>query len=212
MLRRSIAHWQGSVIRMMRLSPVQVARKRQKKATRDAQAPKGARHGLRRLIRDDSAVAALEFAMVAPIFLLLIMGVLENGLTLWQQSVLDNATRDAARLIQTGQQQGGGSSFSTRLCSEITGLMTCSALQYRAQTASTFAVISPSISTNSSGVATGFTAYPTGLSNTGLTTGKDTVIQVIYTRTYIVPWLGQVMSGSKDYEQLVATAAFQIEP
>jgi Flp pilus assembly protein TadG len=197
---------------MMRLSPVRVARKRQKIAQCDAKAPAGAWRGLRHLVRDDSAVAALEFAMVAPIFLLLIMGVLENGLTLWQQSVLDNAARDAARLIQTGQQQGGGTTFVSRLCSEITGLMSCSSLQYRVQTGSTFAGISPSISTGSGGTATGFTAYPTAVANTGLTAGKDTVVQVIYTRTYIVPWLGQVMSGSKDYEQLVATAAFRIEP
>lgn len=197
---------------MTRLSPVRVARKRQKVAQRDAQAPNGAGRGLRRLVRDDSAVAALEFAMVAPIFLLLILGVLENGLTLWQQSVLDNATRDAARLIETGQQQGGGTTFVTQLCNEITGLMKCSALQYRVQTGGTFAGMSSSISTGSGGAATGFSTYPTAVASTSLTAGKDTLVQVIYTRTYIVPWLGQVMSGSNDYEQLVATAAFQIEP
>jgi Flp pilus assembly protein TadG len=197
---------------MTRLSPVRLARTRQKVAQRDATAPKGAWRRLRRVVRDDSAVAALEFAMVGPIFLLLILAVLENGLTLWQQSMLDNATRDAARLIETGQQQGGGATFISQLCNEISGLMKCSALQYRVQTGSSFAGMSSSISTGSGGAATGFSAYPTAVANTNLSAGKNALVQVIYTRTYIVPWLGQVMSGSNDYEQLVATAAFQIEP
>lgn len=197
---------------MTPLSPVRVARKRQKLAQRDAKAAAGGWRLVRRLVRDESALAALEFAMVGPIFLLLIMGVLENGLTLWQQSMLDNATRDAARLIETGQQQGGGTNFATKLCNEISGLMQCSALQYRVQTGSTFAGISSTLSIGSGGTATGFTAYPNTLSSTGLSAGKDTLVQVIYTRSYIVPWLGKAMSGTNDYKQLLSTAAFQIEP
>src|SRR5665213_3014005 len=91
--------------------------------SRAAAPPVGARRRLCRVFADSSAVTGLEFAMVGPIFLLLILGVLENGLTLWTQSLLDNATRDAARLTLTGQSQNGGTGFATQLCNEVSGLM-----------------------------------------------------------------------------------------
>jgi Flp pilus assembly protein TadG len=164
---------------------------------------------LRAVFRDRSGVSGLEFAMVGPIFLLLIFGVIENGLTLWTQSVLDNATRDASRLLQTGQAQNGGTSFVTQLCNEVSGLMSCSALQYRVQTGASFAGMSPTIATGSGGTLTGFSKYPTSVS--GGTAGQDTLIQVVYTRTYIIPWVGKMMSASGS-EQLLATATFQVEP
>jgi Flp pilus assembly protein TadG len=169
----------------------------------------GALARLRTLWRSEGGVTALEFAMIGPIFMLLIMGVLENGLTLWSQSMLDNATRDASRLMQTGQAQSGGTSFATQLCNDVSGLMKCSALQYRIQTGSTFAGMSSTIATGSGGTLTGFSTYPTAVSNSSA--GQDTMVQVVYTRTFIVPWVGRVMTNGTS-QRLVSTAVFQTEP
>lgn len=188
------------------------ARKHGRVASGEAKARSRAGAFMRRFLGDRSGVTGLEFAMIGPIFLLMILAVLENGFTLWTQSVLDNATRDAARLIETGQSQSGGTAFVTQLCNEISGFMNCSALQYRVQTSSTFAGISPAITIGSGGSATGFSAYPTAVSTTSLTAGTDVLVQVIYKRTYLVPWVGKIMSGSADYEELFATATFQVEP
>jgi Flp pilus assembly protein TadG len=167
---------------------------------------------LRGLLRDNSGVTGLEFAMVGPIFLLMVMAVLENGFTLWTQSVLDNATRDASRLLQTGQSQSGGTTFVTQLCNEISGFMSCSQLQYRVQTGSTFAGISPTVTIGSGGAASGFSAYPTAVSTSSVTAGTDVLVQVIYKRNFVIPWVGKVMTGNNDYEELLATATFQVEP
>lgn len=175
-----------------------------------AQSGAGAR--LRGLIRDDGGVTGLEFAMIGPIFLLMVLAVLENGFTLWTQSVLDNATRDASRLLQTGQSQSGGTSFVTQLCNEISGFMSCAQLQYRVQTGSTFAGITPTVTIGSGGTASGFSAYPTAVSTSSLTAGADVLVQVIYKRNFLVPWVGKVMTGTNDYEELLATATFQVEP
>jgi Flp pilus assembly protein TadG len=182
-----------------------VARKHGKRVESDATARKSVMARLRSFIRDDGGVSGLEFAMVGPIFLLLILAVMENGLTMWTQSVLDNATRDAARLLQTGQTQGGGTAFQTQLCNEVSGLMKCSSLKYRVQNGANFAGMT---STIPSGL-TGFSSYPTAV--TGGTAGQDSLVQVVYTRNFIVPWVGKLMSAS-DSEILVATAAFQVEP
>jgi Flp pilus assembly protein TadG len=189
---------------------------RARKSGKIAHSDGAARHRvgarLRGLLRDTSGITGLEFAMIGPIFLLMVMAVLENGFTLWTQSVLDNATRDASRLLQTGQSQSGGTSFATQLCNEISGFMSCSQLQYRVQNGSTFAAISPSISFGTGGAATGFSAYPTAVSTSSLTAGTDVVVQVIYKRNFIIPWVGKIMTGTSDYEELLATATFQIEP
>ena len=58
----------------------------------------------RRLRRDaEKGSAAIEFAMVAPVFFLMLMGTVEAGVMFFAQSTLQNAVNDAARLVQTGQ-------------------------------------------------------------------------------------------------------------
>ena len=61
------------------------------------------RGGLR---RDESGSAAVEFALVVPIFLVFMYSFFEIGWFYFTNSVLDASTSDAARLVKTGQVQG----------------------------------------------------------------------------------------------------------
>jgi Flp pilus assembly protein TadG len=168
-------------------------------------------HGLAALAglrRDTRGATVIEFAIVGPIFLLLVLAVIENGLTLFSQSVLDNATRDAARLAMTGQVQLGGASFPTLLCNELSGIMPCANLQYRVQTGSSFGSLSPAV-TNSGGTLQGFQSYPTapaaGIAN------QYVLVQVGYNRSYLIPWVGQYFNASGS-AMLMSTQAFENEP
>lgn len=78
--------------------------------------------------------AAIEFAMVAPVFFVLLMGTIEAGVIFFAQSALQNALNDTARLVRTGQTgcyttSGGNcvamtqAQFRTRLCSEVSVLL-----------------------------------------------------------------------------------------
>lgn len=78
--------------------------------------------------------AAIEFAMVAPVFFILLMGTIEAAVIFFSQSVLQNAVNDTSRLIRTGQSacwttSGGNcqtmtaAQFRTRLCSEASTLL-----------------------------------------------------------------------------------------
>ncbi|MFO1242627.1 MAG: TadE family protein [Rickettsiales bacterium] len=49
------------------------------------------------LIKDQSGAALIEFAFVAPIFFLLLMGIVELGLFFYAQNVIENATAASAR-------------------------------------------------------------------------------------------------------------------
>ena len=162
---------------------------------------------LRRLARDTRASSTIEFAIIGPITLMLVLSVIENAMALFSQSILDNATRDAARLTLTGQAQNGGTSFATQLCNEISSYMKCSNVSYRIQTSTKFANLSPNIATGNP--PTGFTAYPGSM--TGGNAGDFVLIQVVYNRSFFIPWVGKLLAASGS-DQIITTAAFENEP
>ena len=57
---------------------------------------------LRRLRREDSGVTILEFAMIAPVMLLLLLGFFDLGYRSYASSVLQGALHDAARMATVG--------------------------------------------------------------------------------------------------------------
>ena len=60
---------------------------------------------LRRLRADKRGTAAIEFAIVAPVFLMLMMSMFEIGWFYFTSSTVDAAVAKNARLIRTGQVQ-----------------------------------------------------------------------------------------------------------
>lgn len=47
--------------------------------------------------KGEKGAAAVEFALVLPLLVMLLVGMLEFGLVLWRQEMMTNATREAAR-------------------------------------------------------------------------------------------------------------------
>ncbi len=60
-----------------------------------------------RIRRDDSGATAIEFALVAPILFLLMIGIIELGLILVAMNVIEGSVRNAARLGITGSDYAG---------------------------------------------------------------------------------------------------------
>jgi Flp pilus assembly protein TadG len=163
-------------------------------------------HFLRRFWRGERGSAIVEFAFVAPVFLLLLCMIIENGLMLYSQSVLDNATRDGARLIEVGKVQNSGSStlFTDKVCNGVKGLIPCANLQYRVQSSGAFSSMNPAVTVNGSG----------NMQNTGFSFGTQNqfvLVQVGYKRSYFIPWVGKIVSANNN-ALLVSTIALQNEP
>ena len=81
----------------------------------------------------EDGVAAIEFAIFAIPFFLLIMGIIEIGIMFGAATVLNGATEDAARLIRTGQAQNSGDAekdFAEELCNQIKAFVDCDDLKY----------------------------------------------------------------------------------
>src|SRR3954454_11012029 len=81
-----------------------------------------ARKALRRFRRNRRGSAAVEFALVAPVFFALLFAIIETAIVFFAGQVLETVTQDSARMIMTGQAQTGGysqSQFKDYVCGRI---------------------------------------------------------------------------------------------
>jgi len=85
--------------------------------------------GIRRasFLGDRNGASAVEFALIAPIFLALMFSILEAGYFFFITSAVDAANAKAARLIRTGQAQGGISrdDFYDEICDIVSKFGNC---------------------------------------------------------------------------------------
>jgi Flp pilus assembly protein TadG len=92
---------------------------------------------LRRFRRNRRGSAAVEFALVAPLFFGLLFAIIETGMVFFANEVLETVTQDSARIIQTGQAMTSGgvsatqtgpltaAQFQQYVCTQIPALFSC---------------------------------------------------------------------------------------
>jgi Flp pilus assembly protein TadG len=91
---------------------------------------------LRRLAgfrRDENGAAAIEFAVIAPIFFFLMFVIAETALLFIAEQVMDNAVFETARLIRTGQVQGADMTeeeFEEEVCDRMSVFVDCAGTFY----------------------------------------------------------------------------------
>jgi Flp pilus assembly protein TadG len=90
------------------------------------------RSALRRFRRHRCGSAAVEFALVAPVFFALLFAIIETGLVFFAGQVLETGVQDAGRQLYTHQLQDGGltpekqkEKFQQDLCDRVKVLLTC---------------------------------------------------------------------------------------
>jgi Flp pilus assembly protein TadG len=167
-----------------------------------------------RRMRADSTKgsAAIEFAMVAPIFFALLMGTFEASIMFFSQAVLQNAVTEMAREIRTGQIQTGGisqSQFRTDICNMTAPLVPCNNnLQIDVESYSGASSISYAGALNSNGTLnTSLNNYATG------SPCNVVLVRAFYTEpiyTPVLDWFLVNMSGNMHL--ITAASAFRNEP
>jgi Flp pilus assembly protein TadG len=169
------------------------------------------RKTLRRFRRNRRGSAAVEFALVAPVFFALLFAIIETAIVFFAGQVLETVTQDSARMILTGQAQTTGysqSDFKTYVCGKITVLFDCvTGISIDVQSYSAFSSVS--ISDPIDG-GKNFVA-PNNYNPGG--PGDIVVVRLFYQWPLIVTGLGYNianLTGSK--RLLTATAAFRNEP
>ena len=85
---------------------------------------------LRSIRRNKDGATAVEFALVVPIFFMLVFSILEAGWFFFVDSAVNQAAANAARLIRTGQAQDGISKddFYNEICNIVDTFGSCDEL------------------------------------------------------------------------------------
>jgi len=158
-----------------------------------------------------SGSAIVEFALIAPVFFLMIFALMEIGIIFFAQSTLQRATNDVARLVRTGQVQGGAmtqTQIFNRVCSDIAALMSCdNNLRVDIESFSNFGGETFSAPLNASGNFNTNNAYSPGSS-------CDVVlVRVYYSWTVFTPVLTPFLSNMAGSKHLLyGAASFRNEP
>jgi Flp pilus assembly protein TadG len=100
------------------------------------------RAAVRRFEKSESGIGAIEFAILAPPFFLLMGCICETGLMFFTEYTLQTAVQDAARLVRTGQAQGGqltASTFKTKICNLAGVLVSCGSINVYVRSDTNFA-------------------------------------------------------------------------
>lgn len=98
------------------------------------------------LVHDNRGAAAVEFAIIALPFLLLVMGIIGVSLYFFTSNALQQGVETAARKIRTGEAQKDQltiGQFRDLVCSEVGSYINCNKLRVHLQHASNWSGISP---------------------------------------------------------------------
>ena len=174
-----------------------------------------ARSILGRFRRNRRGSAAVEFALVAPLFFCMLFAILETAIVFFAGQLLENATLESARLILTRQAQNTSmteADFKQNLCDRIKVMFNCQGNLGNLTVDITSFSPGASITISDPIVAGSFTgtfAYtlpPSGSPNT-------IVVRAFYQWPLFVTRLGYDIGNLNGGKRLLsATAAFHVEP
>jgi Flp pilus assembly protein TadG len=157
---------------------------------------------------------AVEFALIAPPFLALLIAIFQMTTFLFAQQALQTAAVSAGRLIMTGQVQNANltqSQFQTNdVCPLLAAMFTCSNVYVNVQAYNDFASASaaaPTLTYNGNGTVSNTWAYNLG------SPGQVMVLQLVYQWPIISGPLGSVLPNlGNGYTEMMGVTAFRVEP
>jgi Flp pilus assembly protein TadG len=153
---------------------------------------------------------AVEFALIAPAFIALLIAIFETTLFLFAQANLQTAATQAARLFMTGQAQNSGmtqAQIEAAICPALQSMFNCGNL-----------VINVQSSSSATGLNTSTPQmYNNGVLNAGTYSmggpGDLMVVQIGYPLPVVAGPLGFLLSGNANGTAPVwGVAAFRVEP
>lgn len=161
----------------------------------------------------EDGVAAVEFALIAPPFFMLIVGIIEVSMFFAAGSVLEGGAAAASRLLRTGQAQLSADpeeTFRQELCSKVETMLDCARLQYEVILVEdgTFADAEnyePEFDEDGNLVPGEFS---TGNSNDVI------MVRAVYRYDFLTPFIGQMITGDpgRNWSLHSALSVIKAEP
>ena len=170
------------------------------------------RNIFRRFGRNRKGSAAVEFALIAPVFIALLFAILETALMFFASQILETVTQESARQIMTGQSQAASYSAGTFLtsvvCPQIPAVLACGNFGVDVES-------DPSSFSNLSATypVTGGSFDATKLNFSMGGSCSVVLVTLYYQWQMVVTGLGYNISNLNGNKRLLsATAAFRNEP
>ncbi len=153
---------------------------------------------------------AVEFAIIAPAFLGMLIAIFQIGVFLFAQQSLQDAAVEAGRLVMTGQSQNyTQDTFKTKVCTLLPSILfNCNSLIVDVQTAPSFSAANtsaPALYNNGQPVTNW--AYSAG------TPGQIMVVKLVYPWSVVSGPLGFTLSNLPNgAAEMMGVTAFRVEP
>ncbi|WP_239988722.1 TadE family protein [Paramagnetospirillum kuznetsovii] len=152
----------------------------------------------------------IEFALVAIPAFMLMLGMIEIGLMTLDRSVVEGATREAARKIRTGSVQTSADplgTFKQIFCANLFKIYDCATFSYDVRSFASFAAISlPAVQYDANGTPSNVVFQPGGA-------GTVTTVRVVHRHAFGTPLVGSMMGGGTGNSvPITATAVLKTEP
>lgn len=168
--------------------------------------------------RNEDGIAAIEFAIIAVPFMMLLFGIIELALVFFVGSTLQAATFEASRLIRTGQFTAGDENqFKTEICKNMRSNDT--AVQAKCKTDLTVTVLQLSDFSEGTSYGTNKASVPLDADGNPInytsTAGGDTVIiTAVYKHTLNMPGKITRLANveGENARNIVTVTAFRNEP
>jgi Flp pilus assembly protein TadG len=152
----------------------------------------------------------VEFALVVPPFLLMMMGILEISMVLFVSVHLEGSVHEAARQIRTGNVQNAASpigEFRTILCGRLEVVLDCDGrlvIDVRPFNQFNSITFAPFYDENGEAQGNGFSPG---------TAGEIVLVRVAYNWNITTPLLGKLLADDGVSRKVIlAAAAFRNEP
>ncbi len=161
----------------------------------------------------ERGATAVEFAIIAPLFIGLLLSVLQTGIFFFAQEYLQAAAMQGGRLFMTGQAQTSGmteSKFVSTICPEISALLNCNQLMVDVQNYTSFSgsnTTVPTLTYDSQGNVTNTWSYNPGAP------GAVVVVRLMYRWPLLGGPLALALPNlTNGTSLLMGVTAFRVEP
>ncbi|MBV8839576.1 MAG: pilus assembly protein [Alphaproteobacteria bacterium] len=169
------------------------------------------RFALSPFVRAREGATAVEFALIAPAFIALLVAIFQGCVYLYVQAVLQNAATETGRLFLTGQVQSNGwnqQTVSNKACAFMGSMFDCTQLYLNVQTYQDFT----SSSTSAPALYDSNNNPIPPVYNTG-TQGQIMVLQLVYQWKVASGPLGfSLVNLPNSATEMVGMTAFRVEP
>jgi Flp pilus assembly protein TadG len=181
--------------------------------TGTATVPERPRRTAAAMLRDLDGATLIEFAILAPIFIALLLGIFQVSIVLFTQQLMQTAVEESARMIAVGAPQKANktqAAYRTDVCGKLPGFIKCANIIIDVRNASTLpalraSTVAPTV--NSAGVVTPGSRYEPG------GPGTYNMVRLMYVWSVVaMPPTFNLADAGPGRKMMVATTIVRVEP